>query len=135
MSSTLVTSALLALGAALPLPHDPGLSSVRVVRAADALVVHAAFANADFAAAVPLDRDRDGAIGAAELAAGGAVLERAVLGGFRLRAASDFEIRRGDSNATTVSVVFPTTVRLRFTVTVSPGSADAKPGSAETSSP
>ncbi|MCA8953570.1 MAG: HupE/UreJ family protein [Planctomycetes bacterium] len=90
MSSTLVASALLALGAALPLPHDPGLSSVRVVRAADALVVHAAFANADFAAAVPLDRDRDGAIGAAELAAGGAVLERAVLGGFRLRAASDW---------------------------------------------
>lgn len=49
--------------------HDPGLSSVRLQRSADTLVVHAAFANADFAAATAVDADRDGAIDARELSA------------------------------------------------------------------
>jgi hydrogenase/urease accessory protein HupE len=55
-------------------PHDPGLSSVRVARSADAVVVHAAFANADFRAACGLDGDGDGRIDAAELARGDAEL-------------------------------------------------------------
>lgn len=52
-----------------PLPaHDPGLSSVHVVRHDDTLVVMAAFANADFAAVEGVDRNHDGQIDAAELA-------------------------------------------------------------------
>ena len=49
--------------------HDPGLSSVRLQRSADTIVVHAAFANADFAAATAVDADRDGAIDGKELSA------------------------------------------------------------------
>ena len=60
---------LLAGCGALLRAHDPGLSSVRLARSTDTLVVHAAFANADFAAATAVDANRDGAIDGQELSA------------------------------------------------------------------
>jgi hydrogenase/urease accessory protein HupE len=62
-----VLATLVLAGSTLLRAHDPGLSSVRVVRTGDAVVVHAAFANADFAGATAVDADRDGAVDAAEL--------------------------------------------------------------------
>jgi hypothetical protein len=60
--------ALSATTAVLPADHDPGLSCIRVARAADRLVVHAEFANADFRSATSLDPDGDGRVTATELA-------------------------------------------------------------------
>ncbi|HEU4417540.1 MAG TPA: HupE/UreJ family protein [Planctomycetota bacterium] len=61
--------ALLALaGSAAPVPHDPGLSSLRVTCEGSRLAVHAAFANADFCSATAFDRNNDGALDAVELA-------------------------------------------------------------------
>jgi hypothetical protein len=68
---TMIAFACWLAGAALaaPIPHDPGLSSLRVVRLADATVLHLACNNADFAAALgaEADGDGDGRITAAEL--------------------------------------------------------------------
>ncbi|MEO6598046.1 MAG: HupE/UreJ family protein [Planctomycetota bacterium] len=66
-------------------PHDPGLSSVRVVRTEAAVVVHAAFANADFRAATKCDRNGDGEIDAGELAASAALLRDVAVAGFRVQ--------------------------------------------------
>lgn len=52
---------------AASIPHDPGLSSMTVVRSQAELVVRVAFANADFAAASAFDSNRDGAMRADEL--------------------------------------------------------------------
>jgi hydrogenase/urease accessory protein HupE len=61
--------AVAALGS-VALAHDPGLSSVTVRCAGGGVALHAAFANADAVRLLPeLDRDRDGALGAGELAA------------------------------------------------------------------
>lgn len=49
--------------------HDPGLSALALTRAGGALELAAGFANADFAAASRCDRNGDGRIDAAELAA------------------------------------------------------------------
>jgi len=76
---------LLACSASLLRAHDPGLSSVHVVRAGAGLAVTAAFANADFAAATDLDQDHDGAIDAAELALAADRLPALLAGGFMLR--------------------------------------------------
>jgi hydrogenase/urease accessory protein HupE len=58
------------LGPLLALPHDPGLSSLRVAPSAAGPQVHVAFANADFrTVAAAVDRDGDANIDAAELAA------------------------------------------------------------------
>lgn len=71
--------------AATPLPHDPGLSSVHVRRDANALQVHAAFANADFAAVAPtVDHDRDGEIEADELVRAAPELRRLAAASFVL---------------------------------------------------
>jgi hydrogenase/urease accessory protein HupE len=86
----MLTSLLLAcsLFAELPLPHDPGLSSVHVRRAPQELHVHAAFANADFAAvAATVDHDRDGAIAADELVRAAPVLRRLAATSFVLAGA------------------------------------------------
>src|SRR5262249_48961203 len=71
---------LLAILAAIPAltgplrAHDPGLSSA-TVRGGGGLALHAAFANGDAARLLPaLDLDRDGALSAAEVARGDAVL-------------------------------------------------------------
>lgn len=80
-SAVIVLAAVVTLAAA---PHDPGLSSLRVERVADAFVVHAAFANDDFRAAVAIDADNSGAIDAAELAAAQPLLERTVAPAFAL---------------------------------------------------
>lgn len=77
MSLAAVLSVLVAIA-----PHDPGLSSVRVTREADHVLVHAAFANADFRAATALDADRDGHLTANELAAGHAALVQVATDGF-----------------------------------------------------
>ncbi len=69
----------------LPVPHDPGLSSVRIVRAGDGMVVHAAFANADFQAATSFDANGDGAIDAAELLAAAAPLRELATAAFVVR--------------------------------------------------
>src|SRR5262245_15708177 len=59
-----------ALGSGV-LAHDPGLSSATVRCAGGGVALHAAFANADAVKLLPeLDRDRDGALGAGELANG-----------------------------------------------------------------
>lgn len=55
------------LAVTLPLPHDPGLSSVEVRCTVERTVVVASFAHADFVAASALDRDHDGRLDAAEL--------------------------------------------------------------------
>ncbi len=68
-------------------PHDPGLSSVRITRRAEGVVVHAAFANADFKTAAALDENGDGAIDAAELARGSTAVGELVHTGFVLRTA------------------------------------------------
>jgi len=55
--------------------HDPGLSSATVRGGGGGLALHAAFANGDAARLLPaLDLDRDGALSAAEVARGDAVL-------------------------------------------------------------
>ena len=73
-------------GSLLALPHDPGLSSLRVQPAANGMQVHVAFANADFRTAAPAaDRDGDGAIGAAELAAAREAIVVLCRGGFVLQ--------------------------------------------------
>ncbi len=82
----LLTVTLLSALTAAPLPHDPGLSSIRVHDSGRALVIHAAFANADFAGVVPIDDDRDGRIDDVELTAGRAAIERAVGSGFAIDA-------------------------------------------------
>src|SRR5262245_37551437 len=52
------------------LAHDPGLSSA-TVRCDGGIALHAAFANADALKLLPeLDRDRDGVLGADEVASG-----------------------------------------------------------------
>lgn len=87
----MLTSLLLACSwfAGLPLPHDPGLSSVHVRRAPQELHVHAAFANADFAAvAATVDQDRDGAIAADELVRAAPELRRLAAASFVLASAS-----------------------------------------------
>ena len=87
----MLTSLLLACSsfAELPLPHDPGLSSVHVRRAPQALHVHAAFANADFAAvAATVDHDRDGEIEADELVRAAPELRRLAAASFVLAGAS-----------------------------------------------
>jgi len=86
---TLIRSAV-ALACAAPLlaaPHDPGLSSVHVSRTAERVHVHAAFANADFRAASSIDRNGDGAIDTAELAAAAGLAELV---------ASQFALRDGE---------------------------------------
>ena len=67
------------------LPHDPGLSSLRATRSGDQLLVHVAFANADFHSAVAIDADRSGKIEANELAAASVTLRQLVRERFRLR--------------------------------------------------
>jgi len=66
-------------------PHDPGLSSIRITRTGDGIVVHAAFANADFRGATLLDVDGDGRLRADELVHGDAAIRRVVRDGFVLR--------------------------------------------------
>ena len=86
----MLTSLLLACSsfAELPLPHDPGLSSVHVRRAPQELHVHAAFANADFAAvAATVDHDRDGEIEADELVRAVPELRRLAAASFALAGA------------------------------------------------
>lgn len=84
---TSLLTACLSFAALLP-PHDPGLSSVHVRREANALHVHAAFANADFAAAAPtVDHDRDGEIEADELVRAAAELRRLASASFVLAGA------------------------------------------------
>ena len=68
----------------VPLPHDPGLSSLQVQRDGPQLLVHAAFANADFRSAVAIDLDGDGAIDAAELTDARTTLTALVADGFVL---------------------------------------------------
>ena len=60
-----------ALGSAALLAHDPGLSSAAVWRVRDAVVLHAAFANADAVKLLgSLDGNGDGVLGPDELARG-----------------------------------------------------------------
>jgi hydrogenase/urease accessory protein HupE len=73
-------------GSLLALPHDPGLSSLRVQPAATGMQVHVAFANADFRTAAPaVDRDGDGAIDADELSAAHTAIADVCRGGFVLQ--------------------------------------------------
>jgi hydrogenase/urease accessory protein HupE len=72
--SVLAALPLLAVLATAPRPHDPGLSSLRMQRDAERVVVHLAMANADFHGAFAVDRDGDGRVDAAELAAAQMVL-------------------------------------------------------------
>lgn len=59
----------MSLAVVMPLwAHDPGLSSVRIHHVHGAVIVEAAFANIDFAAATTIDRNHDGRIGSDELA-------------------------------------------------------------------
>ena len=71
--TTLLAEVVVWAALTVPLPHDPGLSSLQVQRTANAVIVQAAFANGDFAAATPLDGAHDGQcdgiIDTAELAA------------------------------------------------------------------
>lgn len=76
--------------AVLPIvPHDPGLSSLRVRRDADQIAVHVAFANADFRAATTFDRNGDGTLDAAELAAAEPLLRDLVRTEFALLAGGE----------------------------------------------
>ena len=63
-----ILAAFVLASSAAPVPHDPGLSSLRVTCDGSRLAVHAAFANADFCSATVFDRNNDGALDAVELA-------------------------------------------------------------------
>lgn len=79
---------------AASLPHDPGLSSLTVERAADATIVRVAFSNQDFAAASGLDRDRDGTMSADELRLADAAWQSWLAGRIELRGGHDLRACR-----------------------------------------